>query len=49
MLPGLTVTRAAATVLDVGKFVLPALRTLPPLFSYTGFDCDTSGLFGECA
>jgi len=33
MLPGLTVTRAAATVLDAGKFVLSAIRMLPPLFS----------------
>jgi hypothetical protein len=40
MLPGLTVTRAAATALDAGKFVLSAMRMLPPLFSYTGFDCD---------
>jgi hypothetical protein len=33
MLPGLTVTRAAATVLDAGRFVLSVTRTLPPLFS----------------
>ena len=36
MLPGLTTTRAAATVWEAGKLVLSAMRMLPPLFSYSG-------------
>jgi hypothetical protein len=47
MLPGLTTTRAAATVLDAGKFVLSAMRTLPPLLSYSGSTCDMRKITGS--
>ncbi len=46
ILPGLTMTRAAATVLDAEKFVLSAMRTLPPLFSYTGLNSDRRKITG---
>src|ERR1700744_5168430 len=47
MLPGLTTTRAAATVFDAGKFVLSAMRMLPPLFSYSGFTSDMRKITGS--
>src|SRR5271154_3440253 len=47
MLPGLTTTRAAAIVFDIGKLVLSAMRMLPPLFSYTGFTSDIRKITGS--
>src|ERR1700683_2091113 len=47
MLPGLTTTRAAATVLDAVKSVLSAIRTLPPLFSYNGLASDIRKITGS--
>src|SRR5580693_345349 len=49
MLPGLTTTRAAAIVLDAEKFLLSAMRTLPPLFSYIGLTSDMRKIAGVVA
>jgi hypothetical protein len=46
MLPGSTMTKAAAIVFDAGKFVLSAMRILPTRFSYMAFDCDMPKITG---
>src|ERR1700749_3981448 len=47
MLPGSPLTKADAIVLDAVKFLLSAMRILPPLFSCTGFNSDMRKITGS--